>query len=115
MKYRAVPILLLILSVIATGFFIGCSSNNGTDEDNSSLSGYLKYLGYENCLICHTGGIHPIDLHCYSLDPVTYGEIQDESYSPKLSDCLACHLSHTDNIERRTTTLDCAYCHFEYQ
>ena len=108
-------ILLSILSVIATGLFAGCQSSSVNGEDNTSGSNYLLDIGYENCLICHTGDRYPLNLHCLILDPITHIEIYDESYSPKLSDCLLCHLSHANNPDKITTTLNCGECHLEYQ
>jgi len=100
--------------VILTSLFISCNSNNGTDGDNTSVSGYLLDIGYENCLVCHTGGINPISHHCLSLEPITYTEIKDDIYSPKLSECLSCHLPHPFIVEKVISTIACTDCHVEY-
>jgi hypothetical protein len=113
LKRKFVLLLLTLSLVIVSSIVFGCSGDNENSDDATLMSDYLVGLGFENCLICHTGGINDINHHCKFINPISYSysDIQDYSYSPKLSDCLLCHRQHTIDGKIGRNKLNCGLCH----
>ena len=110
--------LLLFIVILLPVLSLAISCNGNTDEaaqaDSPPASNFFLELGYENCLMCHMGkdknNSKNLTPHCLHFDPEAYMRINDEGYSPTISDCLLCHTSHLE--EGRRTFFECGKCHF---
>jgi hypothetical protein len=115
MKNKKLFIFFIVLLLTTLPLNVSCSSNGegAVQAENSSLSAFFLDIGYENCLMCHgesdANRKRNFSLHCLNFDPLSYTRIDDESYSPTITDCLICHTPHQS--ETRRTNYNCAMCH----
>ena len=101
LKGKQILWLLAIGMIIIMLMFIACNGNT-KEGDAVSIENHILNLGYENCLVCHTGGKVPIADHCKKAlgDMVT------------LDNCLMCHLEMRGIvIARHEAYFGCAACH----
>ena len=102
--------LILFFMILIT---VSCS-NNQDEVDKDCFTYSLMELGFQNCLVCHTGGLNPIGDHCKSIDPVSYFIMDSNYYSPKVSNCSLCHISGEIEGHLNRTSMNCSICHHEY-
>jgi hypothetical protein len=91
----------------------GCrGSEDGNYNDINPFLDFMVKPGFDNCLICHTGGLHPLDAHCSIIDPESNRLIEDSLYSPTLEDCSKCHINtHNINGKLPSISVRCHICH----
>ena len=97
LKGKQILWLLAIGMIIIMLMFIACNGNT-KEDDAVSIEDHLLDLGYENCLICHTGGLFPITHHCASAS---------------IGECLNCHndMNYIIFNPSKATFISCHNCH----
>jgi hypothetical protein len=114
LKKKYILLISIVLFIISASLiFNGC--NEVEDNDNNNINPVFDFViepGYDNCLVCHTGGLNPINQHCSIIDPVSNRLIDDSSYSPSLDDCTICHINiHNYDGDSPVINVRCHICH----
>ena len=104
---------MLLFIILIPLLFNGCKDSGESNyNDINPIYDFMVKPGFDNCLICHTGGLHPISPHCSIIDPESNRLIKDSLYSPTLEDCLKCHINiHENNGKLPSINVRCHICH----
>mgnify|MGYP001041859989 CR=1 FL=1 len=97
--------LLFALGLVVSAIIVSTSCSNEAEEGSSMPIGHsMLDLGYENCLVCHVGGLNPMAVHC--------NETMKEEAS--LDMCLVCHIDMRSIIAGDDPLINCTDCHYPY-
>ena len=113
MKKGHMLLVLMLFIILALLLSNGCNNSEESNyNDVNPIFDFMVKPGFNNCLICHTGGLHPINQHCSIIDPESNRLIKDSLHSPTLEDCSKCHIRiHDINGRLPSINVRCHVCH----